>query len=288
MMKENFYTVLIEAVKNEEAFVKVFWVFAQHIGEAIGIVEAYLNTLDLVKFRIEEVDPADRNDLPTDVIELEHNKLYCTEAGYSYPIEEYPDFNLPSGVVLSSEEGDYEYEALTEGYLVYEDEDQIQHLEIVVDQSRLFDLYFDIGELLKSIRVFWLRLADDWEVDGTLEIYANESLNDLVRIKQFVMDNYEDIFRSGFLTATIYSEEGATNLNLDEHKIIHILTQSKDLVAEIKDFLDKSNFQHFDAENFVSVEYGFHHWHYRPIQSKDRAELIELLLKNGFFLWKRE
>lgn len=85
--------------------------------------------------------------------------------------------------MLSGAKGEFEPELISEGFTRYRD-DGIEHLEVVVDITRLLDTYLSVLKKLKSIRVFWIRVAKDWGNSEVVEFYANEKPNNLYIIKQ--------------------------------------------------------------------------------------------------------
>lgn len=203
-------------------------------------------------------------------------------------MRDYLKFQLPYGVVLSGNKGDFEPELISEGFTKYTDDNGTEHLDVVVDRTRLLDTYFKILENLKSIRVFWIKVAKDWENSEVAEFYANKEFNNLYKIKKIISDNLNDIFLNGHVSIAVYSSDSATNICIDEHKKIQISTESNEFIKMSSKYIQNIGFKYYEYDEFHSVDHGYYHWHYRPSNSDNRSDLIKYLKDNSFFLWRTE
>jgi len=287
-MCKEFYTGLIEATDNNQAFVQVFYAYGSHIGEAIDSMLSYAIEIGLKNPKVVEADFYQFENLSDDAMKVDGLDIYFINERYYFPINEFTSFQLPYGVILSCIEGEFEPELIKEGFTRYTDDNEIKHLDIVIDRSKLLDAFLSIAEKLNSIRVLWVRLEKDWEDGQEFEFYANESLNNISNIKNFILDNINDILLNGYLSTTIYSSDGATNVSIDKHKKIHISTKSSEFIDLAANYIENMNLNFYDFDNFYSIDYGYYHYHYRPTNSKSRMDLIKHLKENGFYLWRRE
>ncbi|HVI71607.1 MAG TPA: hypothetical protein VM656_08995 [Pyrinomonadaceae bacterium] len=98
--------------------------------------------------------------------------------------------------------------------------------------------------------------------------------------------SWDDTVANGHVALTAYGEPGQTNLTIDTHKTIKVLTKSATIQQEMASALKSLGFE--ELPEFHSLEYCFYHWHYRPTRSKSRAGLVAAMKKWGFSLWKDE
>ena len=80
----------------------------------------------------------------------------------------------------------------------------------------------------------------------------------------------------------VHSLTGQTNLTLDEHKKIQLHTKEEDLFNDFGKKIMNLGFE--QTKDFYNLEFGYHHWHYRPFDSLDRDNFIELLRREKFEL----
>jgi hypothetical protein len=102
----------------------------------------------------------------------------------------------------------------------------------------------------------------------------------------FLTAHWDDTVANGHVALTAYGEPGQTNLTIDTHKTIKVLTKSATIQQEMASALKSLGFE--ELPEFHSLEYCFYHWHYRPTRSKSRAGLVAAMKKWGFSLWKDE
>ena len=285
MNDKEYFTVIIEAEQGEEAFIQAFWAHALHLGEAIDRVSDYAYKLDIQEFKVSEADTYDFGSVPEDAIE--DNGIYYDSNRYYYPADEYSNFHFPYGIVPACIKSEYGTEEIREGYSKFED-NEFKHIEIVVNKSNLLRLYLDIIEKMGRAKVVWIKIIRDWESANTMEFYTNQDLTNVKLIEKFIKRNFENIFLNGYVSITVYYEEGETNLNLDEHKKIHLITRSNRTFETIVAYINSCNYDFYDYNNFRKIDYRYYHWHYRPTNSIKRKDLIDELKVQGFVLWRTE
>jgi hypothetical protein len=276
----EFYTSLIEWTEHDTSYVRVFWAWASHLGEALHKMVNRAKASGISDPMVCEADPYEFDNLPETAMTSDDGVTYMSDAIHSFPMT--CCYNLPYGVIQSCIEGDHEAEDIVVGYELDDQEDLIQ-LSAVVEEESLLGIYQDLITVLTDIRVFWIKIHDDWEDTGKEEIYVNEELITRDKISEFIRMNLRDTLHNGHITITTYSEAGATNLNISDHKMIIVLTYEKEIAERISSVLNKCGIS--KREKLISVECGFHHWHYRHPEGLDRRDLISLLKSQGFSHW---
>ena len=281
--EKSFFTVLVESVGPEESFIQAFWAWANHPGEAIERVLRACGRLGVEDAVAGEVDAYDFEALPGHVVHDEKLGVFFDETRYHFPSEE--SFRPPAGIIKSCLDGDYGAELIREGFSLTDRDEGLYEVEAVVGRGKLFETFFGLAGRLPSVRVFWVRIAGDWEQDGEgrEEFWVNEDLNSPELISDYLTTHANDTINNGHVALTVYCNAGRTNLSIDTHKTIKVLTKS----ARIRDRMAAALRRHGLKElaRLYSLEHGYYHWHYRPARSKSRARLVAALKKDGFSPW---
>lgn len=118
-----------------------------------------------------------------------------------------------------------------------------------------------------------------WD-DAEDQIFENSDLNTPEAITEHLQAHRHDAVLNGFGTLTAYADEGATNVNISDHKRIVILTYSESVAAATEAALNDEGLSLH--EDLVSFDNRIRHWHYRPSESLGRGDLIEHLTSCGF------
>lgn len=284
MEDKSFFEVMVECVEGEHSFFQVFWAYGDHVGEAIDTILAACSNLQMRNAIANEADVVDPDGLPDEAFHDEAlNVFYSPERTY-FPTEE--SFVAPVGIIRSGEKGELDYSLIREGFSQTKRDDGIYEVEGVVQRDQLFDSLIELVKRLPSIKVFWIRLAPDWEDQDREEFWTNEELNSVELIERYLRSHWNDTVANGHVALTVYSTEGATNLSIDTHKLIKVLATSAEIQSEMAAALRKLGYK--ELQEFFSLEHGYYHWHYRLTKSKSRTELIAALKEDGFTLWKKE
>ena len=278
-----FYTVIIEGHADADAFVQVFFTWAADIGEAIAKVTAVAKEQEGIEHPIaSELDEYDFDTLPDDVVEIGDTSVLSSGARFHFPAEE-PVFRLPAGVILSCLDGEYDPEELCPGFQIQDDEELLR-LDCAVPGDELEMVFNALVEALPDIRVSWIECSDEWEDASARQLYANEALNTPDSIQAFLRGETENILYNGMVKFTAYCVEGRTNLLIDDHKVISVLTFSRVILESMSDKLRELGFE--ESDELRTVVRGLHHWHYAPSGALRRQDFIAHLLGHGFSLWK--
>jgi hypothetical protein len=279
---EEFYRVLIESVEPKQSFVQVFWCSAKHPGQAIDAVFRACARLGINNPIVSELDYLDLNTIPDDSFHEKKSNVWCAMERYTFPTEK--TFIAPLGIVGTSEQGEHEYEQIREGFQLTKSDD-IYEIEAVVERDNLLKTFFELAMRLPSIKVFWIRVAPDWEDRGWEQLWTNDKLNIIESISSFLASHFNDTVANGHVALTVYSDAGQTNLTIDTHKTIVVLTKSKKMQDRMAAGFRKMRFE--ELSKFYSLRYDYHHYHYRPTRSKSRRRLVAALKRSGFKLWQQ-
>jgi len=282
MDDSTFFTVMIESVEPEHSFIQLFWTSANHPGQAIQKVLRACVGLGIKNAFASELDSFEFKSLPRNVVYDRNLDVHYSQARNYFPTEK--TFMAPSGIIKSFQNGKFDYDRIREGFSQGRTEAGIYEVEVVVENQRLFSTFVQLIKRLPSIKVFWIKLAADWEDLGREEFWANEKLNTVELIADFLKSRWKDTVANGHVALTTYSSVGETNLLIDTHKTLKVLTKSVTIQRKMSAGLRKLGFE--QLSKFHSLEYGYYHWHYRPARSKSRTRLIAALKRDGFRLWR--
>jgi hypothetical protein len=277
----DFYTSLIESAGVEKSYVQVYWAWGAHLGEAIHKMKARAVAQGVDSPLLVEADPYIFSSLPDTAVSENKGEMYYAGERHFFPPT--ACYRLPDGVVKSCIEGEYELEDIEAGYQLSELDDELIEVSAVVEEKDLLKVYLAVVGALSEIRVFWVKLQDDWEDAGKEEIYVNERLDSLEAIAQFIRSNPLNTIRNGHVTLTTYATAGATNVSISDHKTIDILTYDRLVAGKVCAVLGGYGLN--EKENLISISRGFHHWHYRHPEAFNRHDLIDMLHTQGFSYW---
>lgn len=280
MSDQSFFTVMIESLEPEHSFIQVFWTRANHPGQAIEKVLRACVALRIKNAYASELDSFNFQSLPRNVVHDTNLDVYYSPSRNYFPTER--TFMAPFGIIKSFQNGEYDYELIREGFYQARTDTGIYELEVVVENERLFDTFVQLVKRLPSIKVFWIKLAADWEGEGE-EFWTNEQLNTVALIADFLKSRWNDTVANGHVALTVYSPAGQTNLSIDTHKTLKVLTKSVTIQRKLSAGLRRLGFA--QLTKFHSLEYRYYHWHYRGTRSKSRKRLIAALKKDGFRFW---
>lgn len=282
MHKDALYTCLIEEQNNDEAFVQIFWARGNHMGDAIEKALSAARVNGLQNPSVREADPFDIENLEAEVFPSPEADVFYATTRYSFPPE--PSFIFPTGIIPSCTEDEeaHDVDYIQAGYRRTKDEEGLIEIGVNVSGPDLLPLYERILKVHDTYETFWYLIHDHWE-DSEDQIYENSDLCSSEAIMEHLKAHRHYAILNGFVTLTAYLDEGATNVNISDHKRIVILTYSDSVVNAIETVLKDEGFSH--REELVSFDHRIHHWHYRPSESLERNDLITYLTSCGFKPW---
>ena len=274
------YRCLVRAQTGNEAFYQNYWAYAEHIGAAVDKITEAAIANGVTTPEPRELDPFNVDNLQCKVAPHASAEVFWSVSKAFFEPE--PIFRLPYGIIASGTEGESDVEDITAGYKRQKDDKGMTTLEINVARSDLLSLYELLLNAHPVYKVFWYLLHDHWD-HAADKFLVNESLNAPGQIISHIRTNEYDSLKNGYVTLTSYHEEGATNVNISDHKRITIFTHSDDIAHAYAQTLRLAGYP--ETSELVSIDCRIHHWHYRSSDSRAREELITYLRQSGFLDW---
>ncbi len=275
---------MIEEVVSDEPFIQTYWAHGSHIGEAIANALYAARNNGLSNPKALAVDPYDIRHLKCEVHPSREAEVFWNPARLFFPPES--TFIFPTGIIRSCTESESEEnpdpDDIAAGFSVSKNDQGMTSIEVNVSQQNLLDLYEALLKIRPQYRVFWYIIHDHWD-DKVDHFLTNEAVNTPERILSHIRSHRNDSLHNGYVTLTSYLEEGATNLNISDHKRIMIETYSNEIAEEYASCLLNRGYD--ESNKPVSIDCCVHHWHYRPPGSRSREELVNYLHGIGFEDW---
>lgn len=282
---ELWYFLIDGQQDKETGIVGNFYAYGHHLGDALQkVIQASLDysftNANLTEASLlENFDAIDKND---ELVEIA-DQVYIRPTTYTFPFDD-PDkeFIPPIGIVKSVDEGEYDYDLIKEKFVAYgQNENGIFEFELVVAKPNLITLFLKFISLLPTVDGFWIYIKSFWDDDKT-ELWVAKHFTDKIILIDFLKTQKSNTLANGYLDIVVHSLTGETNLTLDDHKKIQLHTKDEDL---LKHFIDQViDLGYEQTKEFYSLEYGFHHLHYRPVDSLTRTEFKAMLKQNTFEL----
>ena len=283
-MGNQFWHFVIAGQQDEVSeVVGNFFSYGEHCGDALA--KAFICAQEK-NFHNPYVSEAARLDdvvsfeKPNDLVKLS-DQVYMKPTLSSLPIEDPDkDFIPPVGVVKGTEEGEFPYNLIKEGFVAYEkDEDGFYQFELVVEKDNLIDVFLETISFLPGVDGFWIYIWDHWD-EQQEELWIAEDFDTEEAVIGFLLQHQADTLENGHIDCVVHYLEGETNLTLDEHKKIRLSTKDGDLFNDfIKQVMDLGFEQ---LEDLYSLEFDYPHLHYRPADSLPREGFKELLAEMNF------
>ena len=274
------YTCLIEEQNSLSPFVQVYWAYATHIGEAIELMVQAARANGLSNPEPREIDPFALERLRAEVIPASSAQVFWAVNRHHFPPERV--FQLPYGIIASCLEGEHDSSDITAGYSRGKNAEGMTTIEVNVERNDLLSLYERLLQVQDSYKVFWYLLHDHWEEQED-QFLVNEHLTSAATISAHLRRHSLDAVQNGYVTVTAYGTEGATNLNISDHKHVVVLTYADELAEAYCATLQAAGYP--EVIELVSIDQGIHHWHYRHPDSRSRAALMAYLCTIGFMDW---
>jgi hypothetical protein len=281
--KELWYFLIDGQQDNETGVVGNFYAYGSHLGDALNKT---LKAADkFSKHNLTEVSYLDNFEVienNSELIEIA-NEVYMRPTTYTFPFNDpNKEFVPPIGIVKSVYEGEYEYDLIKENFVAYgADENGIFEFELVLTKENLIDTFLKTIDFLPSIDGFWIYIKNFWENDLT-ELWVAKHFADRQTVKDFLLKHKIDTLENGFLDIVVHSLQGDTNLTLDDHKKVQLHTKDETVFQNFLGSITDLGYE--QTRDFYNLEFGYHHFHYRPANSLTREEFKQLLTDNKFEL----
>jgi hypothetical protein len=148
-------------------------------------------------------------------------------------------------------------------------------LEAQTDGEHLTDLFLGLIERLPSADNLEVRMQDHFEDAGRTDVWLTSRV-DARRILRLLDDHDVELFGNGHLELSVYVRAHRATLRLTEHKTVVWLASARALEAEVVRWLGELGIPRVDP--LVTVK-DAPHFHYRPVNSRDRKRLGEELYR---------
>lgn len=288
-MNRKFWYFLIQGLVDKETGAYTnFYANGDHLGDALELTLKNCDKVDLYDCELIEASllgTIDDFKLPKAAKKVVDD-LFKVSGLNCFKINRDEDnYISPTGIVKTSEDGDYDYDLIKEHFVAYnKDENGIYSFAMTPDKRNMEKLFFNSFEFIPSADSVSIFLENDWENDIETELWINKELVDKHHIIDFVKSNISHTVRNGYVSTVIICSTGDTNLVIDSHKHLKLTTKDLDVFDNFIKQIKGLGFK--QTRDFYSLEHGFYHWHYRPHDSLDKKGFRDLLKKNKFEILK--
>jgi len=286
MTKNELWYLLIDGQQDAKTgIVGNFYAYGNHLGDALdktikSSIEYKFANHNLTEASL--LDNFDAIENNNELVKIADN-VYMRPTTYTFPFDD-PDkeFIPPFGIVKSVFEGEFEYDLIKENFVAYgADENGIFEFELVLTKQNLIDTFIKTIEFLPTIDGFWIYLKNYWESDFT-ELWVAKHFTDKQTVIDFLKTQKKNTLENGYLDIVVHSLTGETNLTLDDHKKIQLHTKDEGVFNNFIGNIVELGYE--QTRDFYNLEFGYHHFHYRPVDSLTRTEFKQMLTDNKFEL----
>ncbi len=220
--------------------------------------------------------------IPEGTIEIDKG-VFMKTGVHIYPLTDpKSSFIPPTGIIKSTEDGDYEYELITDAFVAYaKNENDIYQFELVAGKQKLVTTFLKSIDFLPGVDGFWIYIWNHWDNRQT-ELWASNNISNKKTSIEFLLKNKLNTLENGYVDCVVHSKIGETNLVLDDHKKIQLYTKDETLFNDFGEKIMNLGFR--QTKEFYNLEHGFYHHHYRPASSLNRKDFTKLLMSNNFDL----
>ncbi len=287
--KEFWYFMLQGTLDATTGGFANFYVHGDHCGAAleqaakIAISEGLDNPQLIETTRL---DILENFELPNEAVQID-SESYMLQSISAYELndEEY-SFVPPTGIAFDTEESELDPDLIQQNFVAYNQNDNgVFEFELVVDNTRLSEVFYKTLDFLPSIDAFWLYISHEW--DGLEdELWASKKITTKEALIDFLNSTGETTIKNGFVTLVAHTPLGETNLTLSDHKKIQLHTKDEKIFSNFIGHVVDLGFE--QTKEFYNIEFGYHHWHYRTANSLNRNKFTELLNNEKFELINTE
>jgi hypothetical protein len=286
MTKNELWYLLIDGQQDAKTgIVGNFYAYGNHLGDALDKTIKSSIEYKFANHNLTEASLLDNFDVIENNYELVKiaDNVYMRPTTYTFPFDD-PDkeFIPPIGIVKSVFEGEFEYDLIKDNFVAYgADENGIFEFELVLSKQNLIDTFIKTIEFLPTIDGFWIYLKNYWESDFT-ELWVAKHFTVKQTLIDFLKTQKKNTLENGYLEIVVHSLTGETNLTLDDHKKIQLHTKDEGVFNDFIGNIVELGYE--QTRDFYNLEFGYHHFHYRPVDSLTRTEFKQMLTDNKFEL----
>lgn len=286
MTKELWYFLINGQADETTGLYGNFYSYGHHLGDALKNTfdaakqERFSNPNLMEASKLDEFEVIDNREELVQLSDTVHMRLIVHSFPFDDPDKEYQP---PVGIVKAAAvEDEYDYDLIAENFVAYgQDEDGIFELELNFGKADLKNVFLQTINFLPSVDGFWIYIQSHWE-DNKTELWVAKHFVEKELVISFLTQHESDTLKNGYIKIVVHSLTGETNLTLDDHKKVQLHTKDEEI---FKHFIGQINELGYEqAKEFYNLQYGFHHWHYRPADSLTRPEFKVMLEEQGFEL----
>jgi hypothetical protein len=284
-MSLEFWYFLLEGQYDKETGVfGSFFAYGTHCGEALYFASDAARIHNFINPRAVEAERLDiiPEYVPPDDLVVVTDKASMKPNAHTYPLDvEDKQFVAPKGIVKSTNDGEYDYLLIEDGFVAYAKNEQgIFEFELVAGIDQLIEAYMQAIRVLPRVELFYFYLQEHWE-NGEEELWASSTISDTDAVLAFLTKYRENTVENGYVKCVVQEGYGST-LTLDDHKKIQFRTSDESLFNEFGKQMVTLGFK--QLKTLYNLEFGYYHCHYRPFNSLSRSEFVNLLIAEQFDL----
>lgn len=281
--KEFWYFMLQGTLDNETGCFTNFYIYGDHCGSALEQAFQIARSEGIQEPQLIEttrLDILENFKLPDEAVRVNSESFMLPNINaFELNHEEY-SFIPTTGVAFDTEEAELDPDLIQQNFVAYaKNENGIFEFELVVDNSRLSDVFYKTLDFLPSIDGFWLYISSEWE-NSEYELWASKKIINKEDLIIFLESNEESTLKNGYVRLVAHTQLGETNLTLSDHKKIQLHTKDESIFSSFIGNIVDLGFE--QTKEFYDIEFGYHHWHYRTANSLNRSSFTELLRKEQF------
>lgn len=276
--REFWYFLLQGTLDDKTGVYSNFYTYGTRCGVCLSKAIKTAEKEGIIKPELIEtcrLDNLDGFELPENAIEI-NSEIFMLPTFNTYELkEEETEFTPPTGIAFGTDENEYDTDLIKECFVAYnKNENGIFEFELVADNSRLVETFFNAINFIPDTDGFWIYIRDHRENEQT-ELFAGKDLITKENIIEFLKSNNESTLKNGFIDIVVHSKKGETNLTLDKHKKIQLHTKDESVFKEFIGKIIEIGFE--QTRDYYNIEFGYYHWHYRTDKSLDRTEFKKML-----------
>jgi hypothetical protein len=285
MTQELWYFLINGQADETTGLYGNFYAYGQHLGDALKNTfvaakqERFSNPNLMEASKLDEFEVIEKRE---ELVQLSET-VHMRPTVHSFPFADTDkEFQPPIGIVKATGEDEYEYDLISENFVAYEqDEDGIFELELNIVNANFKEVFLEAIDFLPSVDGFWIYIQSHWDDDKT-ELWVAKHFVEKELAIGFLKQQVSNTLENGYIKLVVHSLTGETNLTLDDHKKIQLHTKDEDIFKHIIGQLKNLGYE--QTREFYNLQYGFHHWHYRPADSLTRPQFKAMLKQQGFEL----
>lgn len=277
----KFYVIVLESSDKGNGNLYVLYLWAENISHSLDRILSYANSVNIPNPVVRQIDPYDFDKIKIIDGLKKDGEVYISEKVYSFNYIE--NYHFPQGIIASCMEGKHDISEVEVGYKVIYENDGLIKLTLNSKAELLLSTYNKLLAAVSHIDTFWIRISAEWDCCIGDIFYINQNLNSSQSIYTFINEHQIDLLFNGYVTLTSYVNQGKTNISIDDHKLIIVLSYDKQLISNLCTHLEENNIHR--RHDLITIQDEVYHWHYHHVDGKSKKELISFLTNKDFRYW---